>query len=287
MLATGIPFEELTAEEAMKRWPQLKLDPDDVVAFQADAGIVEPWKGNALHANLARAHGAQITENAKILKIEPNGDVVKVFTSKGTFFGKKLVLCCGAWTNKILANLNMKLPINVTKEQVTFFATPHIRKFTPTNFPVFIHYTKTGKEVYGFPVFGEMGTKAGLHLGGKTVDPDTRTFEPDFEARETLIKCLQETMPEFLGPTMYTKTCLYSNTPDGDFILDTLPGFPHISVFVGDGHAYKWASFLGLALSQIALTGNSKYALSGFKFREGVQPELLLDAEKRAGKAKL
>jgi len=87
---------------------------------------------------------------------------------------------------------------------------------------------------------------------------------------------------------MYTKTCLYSNTPDGDFILDTLPGFPQISVFIGAGHAYKWASFLGMALSQIALTGHSKYDLSGFKFREGVQPErLLLDAEKRAGKAKL
>jgi len=282
MRESGVPFEEFNSIEAMKRWPQFKLDSDEKVVFQADGGIVEAWKGNALHVNLARAHGAKIMDNTKILKIEAinNSQGVRVYTSKGEFKAKKLVISCGAWTNKLLAHLNMRIPVNVTKEQVTFFATPHIKKFTPNNFPVWIHYTKTGENTYGIPVFGVMGTKAGIHQGGKTVDPDTRTFEPDVEARDTLVKLLQKSIPDSLGPIMYTKSCLYSNTPDGDFILDTLPGFPQISVFVGAGHAYKWASFMGLALSQIALTGSSKYDLTGFKFREKVQVEYL-------GKSKL
>jgi len=46
-------------------------------------------------------------------------------------------------------------------------------------------------------------------------------------------------------------------------------------VFVGAGHAYKWASFIGLALSQLALTGKTAYDLNAFKLRPGVQVEPL------------
>jgi len=167
----------------------------------------------------------------------------------------------------------MRLPIRPTKEQVTYFATPNVKEFSPSNFPVFIHYWKTGENTYGIPVFGVMGTKAGLHDAGKVVDPDTRTFEPDVETRDKLVTCLQKAMPDFLGPVMYTKTCLYANTPDEDFILDSLPDHPHVFVFVGAGHSYKWASFMGLALSQLALTGKSSYDLDGFKLRKGVSIE--------------
>ncbi len=77
-----------------------------------------------------------------------------------------------------LLGLGYHLPVKTTKEQVTYYATPHLRDFSLKNFPIWIAYDGAGKETtgeyYGFPVYGEMGTKAGMHLGGKEVDPDKR-----------------------------------------------------------------------------------------------------------------
>lgn len=42
MSVNEIPYDDLTAEEAMKRWPQLKLEPHYRVLYQADAGIANP-----------------------------------------------------------------------------------------------------------------------------------------------------------------------------------------------------------------------------------------------------
>ena len=77
-----------------------------------------------------------------------------------------------------LLGLGYHLPVKTTKEQVTYYATPHLRDFSLKSFPIWIAYDGDGKETtgeyYGFPVYGEMGTKAGMHLGGKEVDPDKR-----------------------------------------------------------------------------------------------------------------
>ena len=73
---------------------------------------------------------------------------------------------------------------------------------------------------YGFPVFGEAGPKVAQDAGGKPVDPDTRTFEPDPENSARVERFLQRYLPSALGPVItYTKTCLYTPTPDRDFVI--------------------------------------------------------------------
>ena len=52
--------------------------------------------------------------------------------------------------------------------------------------------------------------------------------------------------------------------PDRGFVIDTLPGFPQISVAIGAGHAYKFASLIGLILSELATQGHSSYNISAF-----------------------
>ena len=99
--------------------------------------------------------------------------------------------------------------------------------------------------------------------------------------------CSREYMPKFIGiddspeakkknerqkiTRLYTKTCLYAVTKDESIVASPLPGYPHITIAFGSGHAYKFASFLGLALSQIALQGSTPYDLSALRIE---RPEL-------------
>jgi sarcosine oxidase len=124
---------------------------------------------------------------------------------------------------------------------------------------------------YGFPIYGEVATKAGQDVGGDTVTVDTRRMQPNPRTFEKLVRFLEERIPDFLGPVLYTKPCLYTMPPDRGFVLDTLPGLPQISLAIGAGHSFKFACLIGRILSDLALDGKTAYPISAFSLsRPGV-----------------
>jgi len=58
-----------------------------------------------------------------------------------------------------------------------------------------------------------------------------------------------------LGGRVRAKTCLYSLTPDRDFVLDLVPDHPGVVVVLGAAHAYKYASVMGRIAVELALDG--------------------------------
>ena len=140
-------------------------------------------------------HGATIRDNLPVRDLRPNGDAVEVVTDDGVFAAGHVVITAGAWTNNLLGHLGVRWPLTVTQEQVTYFATPHIREFSPDRFPIWIW--RAPEEFYGFPVYGEVATKAGQDVGGEEVTAETRTFEPDAATRDRLIRFLETHIPRF------------------------------------------------------------------------------------------
>jgi sarcosine oxidase len=264
MTRSGIPFEPLSPAETMRRFPQFKLQPGDQVLYQSFAGLVDPGKANAVHIALARGRGASILENTRIESLRPIKDGVSLETSQGSFTCRRLVVTSGAWTNQVLAGAGINLPLTVTEEQVTYFATPNLRQFTPDRFPIWIWHGKGN--FYGFPIYGEVATKAGQHIGGDAVTPDTRKMLPNPRPYHNLVRFLEERIPGFLGPVLYTKPCLYTMPPDKGFIIDTLPEQPQIAIAIGAGHAFKFASLIGRILSQLALEGASVFPIEAMRF---------------------
>jgi sarcosine oxidase len=265
MRAADIPFQELSAREVMARWPQFTL-PEGVQALhQADSGLVDARKANAVHATLARARGATILDNTPVRAIAPEGDGVAVRTDTATFHAKRVVVTSGAWTNRVLREVGVELPLTVTQEQVTYFQTPRLREFAPDRFPIWIWHGGARDCFYGFPVYGEVAVKAGQDVGGDVVTADTRTFLPNPRSSADLRGFLERTIPGALGPELYTKTCLYTLTPDRDFVIDMLPEHPQIAVAIGAGHAFKFAGLIGRILSQLALTGASEHPIDVFR----------------------
>ena len=102
-------------------------------------------------------------------------------------------------------------------------------------------------------------------MGGHEVTPETRTFSPDPVRLGRYREFLKRHIPGFLGPELYTKTCLYTIPPDQNFVIDTLAEHPQISVAIGAGHAYKFAGLIGRILSELALDGESTYPIGAFR----------------------
>lgn len=264
MTDAGIPFRRLTASETMAEFPQWRLDGRHVALYQEETGLVDARKGNQAHQLLARAHGATILDETPVTAIRPLGDGagVEVVTDAATFTCRRLVVAADAWTNQVLAGAGVHWPLTTTREQVTYWATPTIRDFAPDRFPTWIWHGE--QAYYGFPVYGEVATKAGIDVGGDVVDPDARDYVKNERADEQLRGFLDERIPGYVGPELYTKTCLYTMPPDRQFTVDTLPDHPQIAVCQGAAHAYKFAALLGEILCELATTGSSSLPIDAF-----------------------
>ena len=272
MTACDVPFDRLDAREIMRRWPQFTLT-DDIEGLHQDvSGLVMAARANDAHRRMARAYGAVLRDNAPVEGIRDAGDEIEVRAGGTTYRCGKLIIAAGPWSNHALANFGMRLPLEVTKEQVTYFASPHAEAFAPERFPVWIWMDDPS--FYGFPVFGEAGPKVAQDAGGRPVDPDTRSFEPDEENFARVEGFVRRYLPSALGPVILTKTCLYTLTPDRDFVIDAVPGHPKISFAIGAGHAFKFASVIGRILGELVMDGQSPSDLSGFSAERAILHEI-------------
>jgi sarcosine oxidase len=270
----NVGYEWLDNDELAYRFPQFRPERPVKVCYQKDTGIADPSRGNGAHLALARGYGATILAECPVHSVQSTSDGVVVQTGQGTFTCGRLVVAAGAWSNTALAGLGFQIPLRVSQEQVTYFATPHLKEFAIGNFPVF--QWKTDFSYYGFPVYGEVATKAAIDDTGAEVTATTRTFDPNPAREAQLARWLADHIPHFVGPKLYTKTCLYTMPPDRDFVLDSLPEHPNIFVAIGAGHAYKFASFLGQILSELAIDGRTAHDITSFTTRRPaiLQPEV-------------
>lgn len=279
MSAEGIPFDDLTAGEAMARFPQFRLDPGSRVLYQAESGLCDPRKAIPTQVALARARGATILDHTPVRRLVPTRDGAELHTDKGVFRAGHVIVAADAWTNEVLRETGTQIPLTITQEQVTYFATPNLRDFAPDRFPIWIWHGP--ESFYGFPVYGEVATKAGLDVGGDVVTTETRTYTPNPRPYRKLVAFLGRHIPGFLGPDLYTKTCLYTMPPDRNFVIDRLPEHPPIIVAQGAAHAFKFSSLIGKIAAQLATAGTTAYPIDAFSLDRPALTEPSYPAEFR------
>ena len=174
-----------------------------------------------------------------------------MITTDATFFSRYLVIAAGAWVNRLTAPLNCKLPLQISKEQWATFLPRDRDLFQIGRFPIFVDYTSMN---YGFPEFGSAGIKVATHRGGTPVNLDTRTFEPNRANLERLIAWLRETLPDLEPTPLSVRTCLYTNTPDLNFIVDRIPGHDDgVIVCACCGEGFKFSAEMGRVAARLLL----------------------------------
>ena len=251
MTAVGVPFEWLDATEIARRWPQWRLDAGTRGIFQADAGIADPERGNEAHQRLAREAGATLLDRTRVAAIHDHDGALEVVADDGrSFTAGAVVLAADAWTNELLEPLGHRLPLSVTREQVTWFEARDAATFDPGRSPVWIWLDQPS--FYGFPTYRGPGPKVGEDIGGRPTTARGRSFAPDLDCLDRVSAFVAARMPGAVGAAVKTKTCLYTLTPDRDFVLDRVPGHPAIIVALGAAHAYKFAALFGTRIADLA-----------------------------------
>jgi sarcosine oxidase len=261
--ACGVGYEKLDAAEAMRRYPQFKLDESVEVMFQPDAGVAAADRANAAHQRLAREHGAHLYEKTGgVEAIDDSGDEIVIQSGGMTIRAGQVVISAGPWTNAVAGLLGSSFNLTVTREQVLYFAPPNLDAYRPDRMPVWIWLDDPA--FYGLPVFGEQAIKVAQDAGGYETTGDGRSFDPDEANRKRVRDFTAGALPGVVDSEVLLKTCLYTLTPDREFILDRLPGHDKVLLFSGGGHAFKFATELGRTLSDLALEGTTRNDLSLF-----------------------
>ncbi len=171
-----------------------------------------------------------------------------------------LIVAAGAWTADLLSRLGVHLPLEVTLEQVVYLEASDPLSFHPSRFPIWIWMDEPS--FYGFPIFGEPAVKIAWDRCEISTDPENRSFEPRADVTDAVLGFAGRHLPAAVGPVRLAKTCLYTLTPDRDFVVDRVPGTQNIFTAVGAGHAFKFASLIGKVLTDLALDGETSHDIT-------------------------
>jgi sarcosine oxidase len=259
-----IPHEHLDADTWNDRHPGYDLPADFEAVYQADGGFLVPEECIVAHVNRAHDHGATVRAREAVTDWEPTADGgVRVTSEKDVYEADDLVVTAGAWAPKLVDALDGHA---VPQRQVVgWFQPEHPERFTPETFPVFV-VQDDDDHVYGFPVHDRPGFKIGLfeHFE-EDVDPDAMPREPRPDDEAALRELTERFFPAAAGPTMRLETCIFTNTPDMHFVLDTLPEHPQVTVGAGfSGHGFKFASAVGEVLADLSQHGETDHQIDLF-----------------------
>lgn len=242
--AHRVPFETLHASAVRERFPVFHLQPGEKALFQPDAGFLRATRCILANLKLAWQHGAEIRSNTCVSKIGQFGSQVILRTVEGgeeTY--DRVIVSAGAWISKLLPELS--LPLTVTRQTIAYFAIARgEEQFQPGCMPVWIN---AGNHFYGFPLDGKIpGVKIALHQPGEVIDPDAPRRDFELSDAKPLQDYIRYRLPDLSDAITHSFTCLYTNTPDEDFILDFVPTMPSVCLLSGcSGHGFKFSVLLG------------------------------------------
>ncbi len=259
-----LPHQVMDAAETMRRFPAFKIPDNDVGVFQPDGGFIAAEAAIATMLAQARATGAEIQTGVAVHSVTPQGDGVCVETSAGAIDAPAVIVAAGPWLNKLLPGLPAQL--RVTREVMGWFEPHNPAPFLAGPFPVFLLESPLGQH-YGFPPWrGGLLKIAKHHHRNEAVDPDHVDRVVSAEDEALIRPAVSRYIPAAAGPLRLAKTCLYTVTPDHDFLIDRLPGAPNIVVASPcSGHGFKFAPVVGEILADLATEDGTGHDISRFR----------------------
>ncbi|WNN46013.1 MULTISPECIES: N-methyl-L-tryptophan oxidase [Winslowiella] len=256
----GLDVQILQADEVRQRWPQFAVPDDYIGVFEPQSGYLKSEVAIKSWIRLAKEAGCAQLFNCPVQSIEKDGDFEVVNTLDGSYRGRKLLLSAGTWVKALYADLPM------TPVRKVFSWHQADGRYSENNkFPAFAVEMVDGIHYYGFPADNN-ALKVGKHEGGQPIDrPEQRkAFGAFAEDGSEVFNFMRQFLPG-VGVCLHGAACTYDNSPDEDFIIDTLPGHPDRLVITGlSGHGFKFASVLGEIAAQFAAGKESEFDLAPF-----------------------
>ncbi|XP_016516118.1 putative sarcosine oxidase [Nicotiana tabacum] len=262
----SIPVRVLDNKQVFDEYGGLIQLPENWVGVVTEyGGVIKPTKAVSMFQTLAVKNGAFLKDNMEVVEIKKvEGGVLVSVKSGEVFWGKKCVVTVGPWMKKLVKSVTgIVLPIQPLETTVMYWKIKegYESKFTIENgFPTFASYGEP--YIYGTPSLEFPGLiKIPVH-GGRLCEPTDRTWTPTVSL-DPLKQWIQEKFGGFVDSTkpVMTQSCMYSVTPDEDFVIDFLgEEFGEDVVIAGgfSGHGFKMGPIVGKILADLVMVGEAK-----------------------------
>ncbi|MGW3647913.1 FAD-dependent oxidoreductase [Streptomyces sp. NPDC000878] len=249
--AAGVPYELLDAEAAAERWPYIRFG--GPALYHPDAGVVDADQTVAACVRRAVEHGADALIGVRVERVEV-GERVRLHTDDGReLVADAVVIAAGSWLPELQLPLPLP-PLRVTQQQVFHFP----QRERDVRWPILVSKDES-MQVFGLPSGADGGplpaVKVAEHDRGTPTTARTRSGVVDPSSRARVSDFVRERLPGLVPEPVAETTCLYTTTPDEDFVLDRHG--PLVVVSPCSGHGAKFAPLIGAMAADLA-TGRTE-----------------------------
>jgi sarcosine oxidase len=260
-------INSVSKAEVSERYASLKLRMDEVALMETDGGVLNPELAVRAHLKIARSQGAEMRFGATMESWHATDKGFDLQLSDGTRLSAgKLVLALGPWFKEILESLGVTIRV---QRNVQAWFSAETRAYNAPGFPGFL-LDRAGlpAPLYGFPDFGD-GVKVAFHGFGDLTDATHINREVDYAKDvEPIAHALEQWMPGASQTLRDARPCMYTLTPDENFVIDRHPEHPNLVLCGGfSGHGFKFAPVVGEIGAALALDGGSRHGIDFLSLR--------------------
>jgi monomeric sarcosine oxidase len=256
-----LQVESLTAEEVRRRYPAFEIPENYAGLLDAQAGWLDVDASITSSLAYARSLGVECLFDQPVKGWDATEHEVQIHLEKESITAAQVIMTAGAWAGGLLRDL--QLPLTVKRKVVVWFDPLAPELFAPERVPVFAFPENF---TYGFPNLPGLGVRLAQHVGGDYLpDADSPVSPPGPADLDPLAAIAARYMPGLAGGyhqarsrITHSAICLYTMTPDEDFIVDHHPKFKNVIFAAGfSGHGFKFAPLIAVALADLALQGKT------------------------------
>ncbi|MDY6997210.1 MAG: N-methyl-L-tryptophan oxidase [Actinomycetota bacterium] len=256
--AFGLAHEVLDAAGLRERYPQFRIRDDDVGVLDTLGGVLRPELAVVAATERALAHGATAHYDTTVTAVEAHRDGVRVLTTRGELWARRVVVTAGPWTTRLLPELADL--VKVACYPLIWFLPRHIEAFSPSRFPGFMR-DLDDVHAFGIPTLDGYSIKATPTIDFPLVEDwdersTTLTRDQLRWAGEQMQTMLPDLIPEASRWSVHGESFTVGKMP----VIDTLAGGRLVVATALSGNGFKFAPVWGQTLAELALDGRSAFA---------------------------
>ncbi len=270
----AIEFDVVDHDAFASLHPDIRVASTERIGFEPTAGLVMAERAVAVQLTLARADGAEVRTNERVVSIDQRRDHVVVETERNAWTAGSVVVATGPWMPEHWVDSaepeTGPAALTVTRQVAVWYEVDDLERFSTDRLPFFIWPGETIDDYVGAfprPPGGVLGMKFVSEQFHERTDPDAvDRVVSAAEAQAFHRDLVASRFPTVSDRAVHAAVCLYTNTPDDHFLIDTESGADRVIYLSAcSGHGFKHSTALGESVAQWVASGNRGGALEPFR----------------------